>query len=305
MAKKMTEDQVRDKARDILGLTDKDGVQVGVGQTTTFNQLGFSGVLDKPDGWYLPENTMETAVVLETKAEHISLGDKQISELLKNVKIVESKYNNVVGILYNGEDTKVYKGSDKDSGEYVGNGADTLQNIEYYISLFVVDNIDKERIYELTAKINNCLHDKFKIENLYHRMIFTACALVAKRYNALMTEGMSYSIFQNSIKERLEAELADDEKQNSKLKMLTEVFSDIKMGLNVDSANASEQERIKTIIGEFIGWVLIFLNVLIQMHGEEKMSWASSLMSLIVISVSRQMVRYLLLNISRILCIKF
>jgi len=70
-----------------------------------------------------------------------------------------------------------------------------------------------------------------------------------------MTEGMSYSIFKNSIKERLEAELADDEKQNSKLKMLTEVFSDIKMGLNVDSANESEQERIKTIIGEFIGWV--------------------------------------------------
>lgn len=255
MAKTMTEDQVRDKARDILGLTDKDGVRAGVGQITTFNQLGFSGVADKPDGWYLPENPMETAVVLETKAENISLGDKQISELLKNVEIVENKYKNVVGILYNGEDTKVYKGSDKESGEYVGNGADTLQNIEYYISLFAVDNIDKERIYELTAKINNCLHGKFKIENLYHRMIFTACALVAKRYNALMTEGMSYSIFQNSIKERLEAELADDEKQNSKLKMLTEVFSDIKMGLNVDSSNASEQERIKTIIGEFIGWV--------------------------------------------------
>jgi hypothetical protein ELI_2923 len=251
MAKKMTEDQVRDKARDILGLTDKDGVRAGVGQITTFNQLGFSGVADKPDGWYLPINLMETAVVLETKAEKIPLGDKQISELLKNVKIVESKYNNVVGILYNGEDTKVYKGAE----EYIGNGSETLQNIEYYISLFAVDNIDKERIYELTAKINNCLHGKFKIENLYHRMIFTACALVAKRYNALMTEGMSYSIFKNSIKERLEAELADDEKQNSKLKMLTEVFSDIKMGLNVDSANESEQERIKTIIGEFIGWV--------------------------------------------------
>ncbi|WP_455113869.1 HsdM family class I SAM-dependent methyltransferase [Rothia mucilaginosa] len=247
----MTEDQVRDKARDILGLTDKDGVRVGVGQTTTFNQLGFSGVADKPDGWYLPINLMETAVVLETKAEKIPLGDKQISELLKNVKIVESKYNNVVGILYNGEDTKVYKGVE----EYIGNGSETLQNIEYYISLFAVDNIDKERIYELTAKINNCLHGKFKIENLYHRMIFTACALVAKRYNALMTEGMSYSIFKNSIKERLEAELADDEKQNSKLRMLTEVFSDIKMGLNVDSSNESEQERIKTIIGEFIGWV--------------------------------------------------
>ncbi len=255
MAKTMTEDQVRDKARDILGLTDKDGVRAGVGQITTFNQLGFSGVADKPDGWYLPENPMETAVVLETKAENISLGDKQISELLKNVKIVESKYNNVVGILYNGEDTKVYKGSDKESGEHIDSGAGTLQNIEYYTSLYAIENVDKEYIYDITAKINNCLHAEFKIENLYHRMIFTACALVAKRYNALMTKGMSYSMFQNSIKERLEAELADDENRNSKLKILIEVFSEIKMGLNVNSTNKSEQEKIKKLIYEFIGWV--------------------------------------------------
>lgn len=256
MAKKMTEDQVRDKARDILGLADKEGVQAGVGQITTFNQLGFTGVLDKPDGWYLPENPMETAVILETKAENTPLGDKQISELLKNIEIVESKYKNVIGILYNGEKTKVYKGSDKESGEYLDSGTGTLQNIEYYTSLYVIENVDKEYIYDITAKINNCLHSKFKIENLYHRMIFTACALVAKRYNALMTKGMSYSVFQNSIKEQLEAELADDEEnRNSKLKILIEVFSEIKMGMNVNSANKSEQDRIKTIIGEFIGWI--------------------------------------------------
>lgn len=41
MAKKLTEDAVRDKARDILGFKDKDGVRSGVGQITTFNQLGF------------------------------------------------------------------------------------------------------------------------------------------------------------------------------------------------------------------------------------------------------------------------
>lgn len=40
MAKKLTEDAVRDKARDILGFKDKDGVRSGVGQITTFNQLG-------------------------------------------------------------------------------------------------------------------------------------------------------------------------------------------------------------------------------------------------------------------------
>ena len=39
MAKKLTEDAVRDKARDILGFKDKDGVRSGVGQITTFNQI--------------------------------------------------------------------------------------------------------------------------------------------------------------------------------------------------------------------------------------------------------------------------
>ena len=56
MAKNMTEDVVRDMARDILGLADSDIARAGVGQLTTFNQLGFPGVADKPDGWYLPKN---------------------------------------------------------------------------------------------------------------------------------------------------------------------------------------------------------------------------------------------------------
>lgn len=51
MAENMTEDEVRDKAREILGLNNHGGVTAGVGQLTTFNQLGFKGKLDKPDGW--------------------------------------------------------------------------------------------------------------------------------------------------------------------------------------------------------------------------------------------------------------
>ena len=129
MTKKLTEDAVRDKARDILGFEDKDGVRSGVGQTTTFNQLGFSGVSDKPDGWYLPDNHADTAIVLETKASHITLGDKQIAEILKNVKIMQTQYSNVVGILYNGDDTKVFKAGI----EFQGNGSNTLQNLEWRI----------------------------------------------------------------------------------------------------------------------------------------------------------------------------
>ena len=54
MARKLTEDEVRDSAKKILGFDNlSDGVRADVGQLTTFNELGFKGVSDKPDGWYL------------------------------------------------------------------------------------------------------------------------------------------------------------------------------------------------------------------------------------------------------------
>lgn len=249
MVKRMTEDEVRDLARGILGFEDKDGVRSGVGQLTTFNQLGFAGVADKPDGWYLPNNRADVAMVLETKASYIPLGDKQVEEVLKNVKIIESQYEKVVGILYNGEDIRVFMNHEE---------VDTvkqLQRLEYYAALFTVDTIDKEHIYELTAKINNCLHFDFGIKNLYHRMIFTACALVAKRYNALMVSGMDYSEFHNAILNCLNKELIRDKQQNRKLGILTDVFARIEMNLDVSSEDAKQQQHVKDLITEFIGWV--------------------------------------------------
>lgn len=249
MRKRMTEDEVRDLARKILGFENKEGVRSGVGQLTTFNQLGFPGVVDKPDGWYLPNNHADVAIVLETKASNIQLGDKQIDELLKNINIVESQYKKVVGILYNGEDIYVFKNHEEVET------AKQLQRLEYYTSLFSVDIIDKEHIYELTAKINNCLHFDFGIKNLYHRMIFTACALVAKRYNALMVNGMDYSEFHNAILNCLNKELIHDKQQNRKLGILTDVFARIEMNLDVSSEDAKQQQHVKNLIAKFIEWV--------------------------------------------------
>ena len=252
MAENMTEDEVRDKAREILGLnTPGGGVTAGVGQLTTFNQLGFKGKLDKPDGWYLPANKSDTAVVLETKASKIALGATQAKELLKNIRIMNAKYEHVVGILYNGESTRVFKNGE----EYKEKGSEKLHNIAYYTALFNVDHIDKQRIYELTARINNCLHFEFGIRNLYHRMIFTACALVAKRYDALMVSGMDYSEFHNAILNCLNKELLRDKHQNQKLGLLADVFSEIRMNLNVNSEDEKEQEHVKDLISIFIDWV--------------------------------------------------
>lgn len=242
MTKNLTEDAVRDLARDILGLVDSDVARAGVGQLTTFNQLGFAGVADKPDGWYLPNNKAEVALVLETKASRIALGKAQVDEVLKNVRIMQTQYEKVVGVLYNGEDVRVFKAEEEVKTP------DKLQHVGYYLSLYTVDSIDKERIYQLTARINNCLHFEFGIKNLYHRMIFTACALVAERYGAGLKrlKDLGYETFHTAIHSTLAKSLIASRKQNAKIDILLEEYSDIKM-------NTTDNQKA---INDFIDWVV-------------------------------------------------
>ena len=113
MANKLTyrtEDEVRDSAKVILGFDKSEPkVKQGTGQITTFNQLGFKGVIDKPDGWYLPDDKGIPAIILETKSESEDISLKKWEkELIKNCKIVLTKYKHVAGILYNGNDVRVF-----------------------------------------------------------------------------------------------------------------------------------------------------------------------------------------------------
>ena len=235
-----TEDEIREMAGYILGFKEEiKNVKAGVGQLTTFNQLGFKGVNDKPDGWYLPDNTNEPAIILEAKSSLVELKDKQIEEIKKNCTIALTKYKNVIGILYNGFDIKVYRNNNEIET------TNELQNKDYYIGLLNKNKIDKDKIYSLTAKINNCLHTEFGIKNLYHRMIFTACALVAKRYDAPLNKKMDYETFSACIKSTLKTELKNEDNVNPKIDILLEVFSDIKMN------TTSNQEAISN----FIEWV--------------------------------------------------
>lgn len=245
MAKKIafrTEDEVRDSAKIILGFDVKESkIKQGTGQITTFNQLGFKGINDKPDGWYLPDDHSIPAIILETKseAEDISL-QKWVDELIKNCNVVATKYKQVVGILYNGIDIRIFKNNVEEFGL-----STILQNKSYYIALFTKNVIDKQRIYNLTKRINDCLHTEFGIKDLCHRMIFTACALVAKRYDAMLIKGMNFSLMKNSILSTLSKSLEENKKQNLKLDLLIDVYSGIKMN------NESNQEAIDN----FIEWV--------------------------------------------------
>ena len=237
----LTEDQVRDKARQILSLEDTETAQSGVGQLTSFKKLGFvgKGANNRPDGWYLPHQTIFPAIILEVKNEETELKTPQIEELLKNCRIAHTKYKDVIGILYNGIDIKVFK------NEELVEGQTTLLNKEHYLGLFEKNTIDKQKIYSLTKKINDSLHFGFGIKNLNHRMIFTACALVAKRYGATLVKGMDYPTFHTAIHSTLSKSLEEAKKQNVKLDILLEVYATIKMNIN------NNQEDIDN----FIGWI--------------------------------------------------
>lgn len=221
-----TEDQVRDIARTRLHLEETESAKAGVGQLTSFNQLGFRGIKDRPDGWYLPNETHYPALVLEVKGSNVKLGEKEREEILKNINIVKSRYKQVVGILYNGYELEVYKNGERVEVEH------ELLDKERYLSLFAANRINKMLIYSLTHSINDTLHFDFLIKNLYHRMIFTACALVAKRYGATLTKGMSFRLFATSVRETLEGSLTEDLAKNKKLQILLDVFSEIKLNTN-------------------------------------------------------------------------
>ena len=237
-----TEDQVRDSAKLILGFDRQEpGVKQGTGQITTFNQLGFKGIIDKPDGWYFSDDKATPAIILETKSEAEDIyAQKWVKELTKNCNIVLRQYKHVVGILYNGQNIRVFL--DNIEAEST---SPVLQDKSYYLTLFTKNTIDKQKIYTLTKRINDCLHIDFGIKNLYHRMIFTACALVGTRYGALLVKGMDFTLMKNSILSTLSKSLEESRKQNLKLDLLIEVYSEIKMN------NTTNQDAID----DFIEWI--------------------------------------------------
>ncbi len=230
-----TEDEVRNEAGKILNLDGgKDDAKEGTGQITTFNQLGFPGISDKPDGWYLPSDLGKPAIILETKAENVDISkDEFRDDLMKNVMIAAGKYSKIIGILYNGKSIRVFRNED----ELTGLSA-VLEDKSYYLKLFTEETLDKAHIYEVTQRINDILHFKFGMNDLQDRMIFTACALVAQRYapqNGLKRlKGMDYDTFRTWILGTLTKAIEDDKKQNDKLTVLLEEYSAVRMAITED-----------------------------------------------------------------------
>lgn len=234
----LSEDIVRDRAKIILWFDENEkNVQQWTWQLTTFKKLWFSSDY-KPDGRYLPKDTWKVAIIFEAKSSDKNLYDKKREEeLFRNVKVVQEKYKSVVWILYNWNDIRVFKNNVE-----VENISKKLENKSYYFKLFTDSKIDTQLIFNLTKQINDSLHFQFWIKNLYHRMIFTACALVAKRYDAMLVKWMTYDVFKSSILSKLQEVLREDKKKNPKLDYLCKIYSSIEMN------SESNQEAIDNFI---------------------------------------------------------
>ena len=249
MTKQFTEDEVRGHAKDLVfGNKKIKNAIYGMGQITSFNTLGlklsekpWKGVNDRPDGWYLPENPNDGAILFEFKSSKYDLNDKVETEVKKNMDIAKSRYKDTMGVIYNGLTTRVFIDKDNKYSE-IFNQPDAIQDIDYYKQMFINDTLDVRRIYNLTKRINDNLHFNFGIRNLYDRMIFTASALVAKRYGAFLQKGMNYETMQQAIRSTLNKSLEDNINQNAKLNVLLDVFADIKMNIT------SNQEAINDFI---------------------------------------------------------
>lgn len=259
--KLLTEDEVRDGypdnnifhkgAKQILGFNEpEENVLQGTGQITTFKQLGFNCKKNnrKPDGWYLPKETHKVAIILETKGEAQDIDNpKWIEELLTNIEVTRTKYDKVVGILYNGKFQKIFL----NDIEY-DNTPNELQHKSFYLDLFTNQEIDTQKIYLTTKKINDLLHFKFGVNDYYDRMIFTACALVAKRYGAWLDKGRDYVTLNNSILNTLSKSLEEAQKQNEKLKILLEMFAKIQMNITTNQKAIDDFIENVEVISELI-----------------------------------------------------
>lgn len=229
MPKFLREDEVRDADKHILGFDDKteQNVQQGTGQLTTFNQLGFQGISDKPDGWYIPTNKNAVAIILETKHSDTDLDTKLcVDEIRKNCNIlINNGYKKVVGILHNG-----YKARGFLNNEPI-DIPNELQHKQFYINMVNEQGLNTQKIYDTTRSINTNLHVNFGVKNLYHRMIFTACALVAERYGARLEglKGREFSMLHNAILSTINKSLENDKRQNAKLHILEDVYTKIEM----------------------------------------------------------------------------
>lgn len=171
------------------------------------------------------------AIIIEDKES----GDTDLDSAIKQVRnyeklINKQGYDDVITIAIKDSPTnkqvKVFH-----NGKYL---EDVLRTISYYEAFLEAKkqiNISKE-IFNATAKINQILHDEFKITHLQDRMLFTGCILVASKQTSGKFEGLdNIDDFKSFVSRKiLSIETNQAKPKAIKLTQLVNLFNSISVG---------------------------------------------------------------------------
>lgn len=238
----------------------KSLVKCNTGQLTTFGMLGFTNedivniihdplfqqtsnlLALKPDGWMFAN---DCALVCEVKAEsYRDFSQDEINQLFRYMKIASTKYKNVIGILYNKKHLLIYK----DFLPYKHH--DVLQPYPDYFALFKQDQVDVNELYNTITDINNIIHRVFKLKIYNHRIIFTACLVLAE---------IELSKNNNGFK-------LDDSVETLKQKTINTL---VILQNKPDYTTLLNSFQLQTLMQRFASLITLFQSIILQTNSKE------------------------------------
>lgn len=193
------------------------------------------------------------AIIIEDKEERDADLSTAIEQVKKYEKLINNEgYNDVITIAIKDNVThksvKVFRNDILISEE--------LKNIcEYETILGAKKQIDISKdIFNATAKINQLLHDEFKITHLQDRMLFTGCILVASKQSSGRFENFD-SI--DEFKQFVVNKITSIETNRARLKalkinQLSNLFSSINVGTSPNRQLISDVCNICNSINEIL-----------------------------------------------------
>lgn len=205
----------------ITELTNKIGVEYNKSTTEMGEYAIPNGRIDR----LFSHNDIYVIVETKNNINHALINDKPQLDKYCDYIIEHENVKHIIGILCRLDTNEVITFVDGELRDDI-NSIKTMAQYEE----FFVNAIDKDAIYKITMRINNNLHSNFGMTKLSDRMIFTACALVAKsRFNCDIESRRSkgFEKLREEIRCDLAHGLAEDCNHNDKLILLLDQFSQI------------------------------------------------------------------------------
>lgn len=171
------------------------------------------------------------AIIIEDKEKNDVALDKAIEQVEGYEDILrEQGYDDIITIAIKDEGN-CKKIICKRNGKQIDNELKTINHYEQLLGAKKQIDISRE-IFEATKKINQLLHDEFKITHLQDRMLFTGCILIAsKQSSGQFTNFDSVEEFKQFVINKISSiENNQTEIKALKINQLTNLFSSINIG---------------------------------------------------------------------------